>query len=128
MIFKSILHNLTRRVSPAVEKGARAIPAVNRRIEAQYDDLMAGLEPSLKPYRDGLVSRAHLPEAGLERAAILHEMSELRDRRQARWRDLRLRGRLSWRRRPRRLPESGLRPHLADQPATCRRLAEHRQV
>jgi glutamate/tyrosine decarboxylase-like PLP-dependent enzyme len=70
-----------------VEKGARAIPAVNRRIEAQYDDLMAGLEPSLKPYRDDTVSHAHLPEAGLERAAILHEMSELRDREQARWRD-----------------------------------------
>ena len=87
MSLKSTLNHLTRRLSPKVEKGVRAIPAVNRRIEAQYDGLMVDLEASLKPYRDDTVSHARLPDAGLERAAILHEMSELRDREQARWRD-----------------------------------------
>lgn len=87
MSLKSTLNRLTRRLSPTVEKGVRAIPAVNRRIEAQYDDLMIDLEPSLKPYRDETATHARLPESGLAHEVILREMAALRDREQARWRD-----------------------------------------
>ena len=87
MSLKSMLNNLTRRLSPTVEKSLRAIPAVNRRIESQYDDLMVDLEASLKPYRSDTVSHDRLPESGLAREAVLREMTDLRDREQARWRD-----------------------------------------
>jgi glutamate/tyrosine decarboxylase-like PLP-dependent enzyme len=65
----------------------RRVPAVNRRIEAQYDDLLADLESSLKPYRGDTTSHAQLPERGLARAEVLDEMAALRDREEARWRD-----------------------------------------
>lgn len=87
MSLKSTLNRLTRRLAPTVEKGLRRVPALNRRIEAQYDGLMADLESSLKPYREVTPSHARLPENGLEREAILEEMADLRDREEARWRD-----------------------------------------
>jgi len=52
MSLKNQWKKLQARVAAPVEKGLRAIPGVNNRIEAQYDELMGDLEETLKPYRD----------------------------------------------------------------------------
>jgi glutamate/tyrosine decarboxylase-like PLP-dependent enzyme len=87
MSLRSQLQHLQARFAPAVEKGLRTIPTVNRRLEAQYDGLMADLEPSLKPYRDEYPAHARLPQTGLTHADILREIEELQNREADRWRD-----------------------------------------
>ncbi len=87
MSLKTKIKQLRMRLAPSVEKSLRAIPAVNRRIEAQFDELMPELEKSLKPYRGELPERARLPEAGLGHDAVLREIETLRDREAARWVD-----------------------------------------
>jgi sphinganine-1-phosphate aldolase len=54
-------------------------------------DMLAGmaadLQKWLKPYKEGFVSFSRLPEAGMEREAILAEMEKLTSIEQARWKD-----------------------------------------
>lgn len=83
----SLTERLRRRFAPALERGLRAIPAVNRRIEAEYRPIMAELETSLKPYRDDYPVYRLLPEQGRPRADILREMADLQQREEARWRE-----------------------------------------
>jgi len=83
----SLKARLQRRFAPALEKGLRAIPAVNRRIEAEFTPIMAELETSLKPYRGDYATYARLPEAGRDRADILREVADLQQREEARWRE-----------------------------------------
>ncbi len=87
MSLKSQTKRLWMRLAPSVEKSLRAIPTVNRRIEAQFDELMPELEKSLKPYRDELPARARIPESGLDHTAVLREIETLRDREASRWID-----------------------------------------
>jgi sphinganine-1-phosphate aldolase len=75
------------RVLAAAERALTAIPLARRRIEQEYDGLMAGLEESLKPYRGEFATYVRLPAAGRDRAAILAEMQALREREEARWKD-----------------------------------------
>ncbi len=48
------------------EKRLKAIPAVNQRIEKEYDDMMAGMERVVKPYRDEFASFTQIPDVGAE--------------------------------------------------------------
>ena len=59
---------------------AKKVPFVRERIEAQYADLVAGMERSLKPYRDELPRHRALPTEGRARAALLAEMEALQRR------------------------------------------------
>lgn len=70
-----------------MERGLRAIPGVNDRIEAQYDELMVDLERSLKPYRSDFPGYSRLPQQGHDRESILHEMENLVRLEEERWRD-----------------------------------------
>jgi glutamate/tyrosine decarboxylase-like PLP-dependent enzyme len=74
---------LLSRLEPTLQK----IPAVNRRIEAQYETLMADLEPALKPYRDTFTTYAQLPTNGRAHDDILREIQTLKELEEARWRD-----------------------------------------
>ena len=76
-----------RRGAPALERGLRAVPTVNRRLEARYEEMLVPLEASLKPYRGDYPAYSRLPEQGRDRAAILSEIEELKEREEARWRD-----------------------------------------
>ncbi len=91
MGFTDFVMRLLGRVPPGVvaagERRLKAIPAVRRQLDKEYDGLMAGLEPSLKPYRGEFPAYDRLPPAGRPRQEILREMEALRDREAARWRD-----------------------------------------
>lgn len=84
---RETIRNLVRRAAPSVERGLRAIPAVNRRVEAEFEPILAELETALKPYRDDYPVYAQLPELGRDRADILRELEETQAREEARWRD-----------------------------------------
>lgn len=87
MKWKGLRHALHNRVLSLLEPGLKAIPAVNRRIEAQYETLMAEVESSLKPYRDTFATYTRLPAHGRDRDDILSEMQALKEREESRWRD-----------------------------------------
>lgn len=78
---------LGTRVAHAFEAALRRIPAVRRRLEAQYDALLAELEPGLNPYRNERPSCLRLPATGRARDEILAEMERLATRETTRWRD-----------------------------------------
>jgi glutamate/tyrosine decarboxylase-like PLP-dependent enzyme len=63
---------------------AKKIPFVRNKMEAQYASMVAGMEKSLKPYRDELPRHRALPAAGRERVAILREMEALQQREEPR--------------------------------------------
>jgi sphinganine-1-phosphate aldolase len=70
-----------------VEKGLKAIPGVNQRIEMEYDGMMEELESSVKPYRGEFPSFTRIPDQGRDRAEILREMDVMRTREEAQWKD-----------------------------------------
>lgn len=75
------------RVPARLERGLRAVPAVNRRLEAQYDELMDELETSLKPYRDDYPTYATLPAHGRDHADILRDIETFNRLEQPRWQE-----------------------------------------
>lgn len=79
--------SLKRRFMASAEKTLKAIPVVNKRIEKEYGEMMADLEPSVKPYKDKFPSFTRIPETGRERGAILQEMEAMRAHEEAIWRD-----------------------------------------
>jgi sphinganine-1-phosphate aldolase len=78
---------LPPRATAVLERWLTGIPAVRREIEGQYDDIMSGLEDSLKPYRDEFPSYGHLPSEGQRRDQILEEMAGFLQRETSRWQD-----------------------------------------
>ena len=75
------------RLLKVIEKGVKSVPGVQGRINKQYDELLSGLELSLKPYRKDFATFSRLPETGRDRGEILSEMETLKDREQKRWKD-----------------------------------------
>ncbi|MGB9753319.1 pyridoxal phosphate-dependent decarboxylase family protein [Roseiflexus castenholzii] len=76
-----------RRAVAAFEAILHRIPAVQRRLEARYEALLADIEPSLKPYRNELPAITRLPSIGRSRDEILDEMRRLAERETPRWRE-----------------------------------------
>lgn len=70
-----------------VEKRLKKIPSVRRKIEKEYDEMMGGLEASLKPYKDRFPTFTKLPQTGRGREEILREMESLREQEEAHWKD-----------------------------------------
>ncbi|MCP4360344.1 MAG: aminotransferase class V-fold PLP-dependent enzyme [Chloroflexi bacterium] len=81
------LKGILSKLAPTLETSLKAIPAVHRRIEAQYDEMMAELETSLKPYRDDFTTYKALPEHGRNPDDILKEMQTLKKLEETRWQD-----------------------------------------
>src|SRR5574341_749461 len=82
-----LLSHLNPRWVAALEKRLRKIPAVQRQIQKETQSIGAGLEASLKPYRDDFSRYTCLPSIGRQREGILAEMQSLKDREEARWKE-----------------------------------------
>lgn len=74
-------------VSRFIEKKMKAVPAVKKQIDKQYDGMMDDLEKSLKPYKGKYDAYSTLPTAGISREEVLRKMHELADQEQDRWKD-----------------------------------------
>jgi sphinganine-1-phosphate aldolase len=70
-----------------IEKRIRYIPSIGIKIDKEYDDMMAGLEGSVKPYKGKIPSFIEIPEKGRERADILHDMEAMRAEEESHWKD-----------------------------------------
>ncbi len=91
MNWEELLFNNIGRLPPQlvkwIEKRLRNIPSVSQKIEKEYDEMMADLESSLKPYKGEFASFTKIPEIGRAREEILQEMEALHDHEQAIWED-----------------------------------------
>ncbi len=85
-LFKN-LGKLNPRLVAWIEKRLRNIPSVSQKIEGEYDEMMADLESSVKPYKDLFPSFTQIPETGRARADILRELESLRAQEEAQWKD-----------------------------------------
>jgi sphinganine-1-phosphate aldolase len=85
-LFKN-LGRLNPRVVKWVEKRVRKIPSLNQKIEKEYDDMMADLEGSVKPYKDKFSTFTQLPQTGRDRDEILHEMESMHAHEDEIWKD-----------------------------------------
>lgn len=74
-------------VSRFLEKRMKAIPAVRKQIEKQYEGMTDDLEKSLKPYKGKTEEFKALPSAGINREDILKKMHDLASQEQDRWKD-----------------------------------------
>ncbi len=68
-----------------LERRLKRIPAVRRRIEREYDSLLAELESDLKPYAAKFPAVTRLPADGIPRDDILAQMEAMQQRESARW-------------------------------------------
>lgn len=85
-----LMKHIGKLPAPAVawlEKRLKKIPSISRKIEKEYDDVMDGLESSLKPYRGEFPVFAKLPQTGRSHREILREMEALREKEEAHWKD-----------------------------------------
>ncbi|HUH98887.1 MAG TPA: aminotransferase class V-fold PLP-dependent enzyme [Anaerolineales bacterium] len=71
----------------AAERYLKRIPRFRAIIEKEYDEMLSGMEASLKPYRRDFPSYAKLPEVGRGRAEIMGEMNAIQAHEESRWRD-----------------------------------------
>jgi len=69
------------------EKTLKAIPGISKKIEKEYDGMMADLESSVKPYKGKFPAFTQIPEMGRARADILRDMQAMRDREEETWKD-----------------------------------------
>ncbi len=81
------LGGINPRLLAFAEKRLKALPGVNQEIEKEYDEMMAALEGSVKPYKDKFTSFTEIPEIGRDRTEILHEMEAMRKQEETHWKD-----------------------------------------
>ena len=81
------LERLNPRVAATAERLALAVPAVRARLDREYEQLLAGVEGSVKPYRGEAASFPRLPEHGLGAGEALATVEDLAGRERARWHD-----------------------------------------
>jgi sphinganine-1-phosphate aldolase len=91
MNWEEFLFNNIGRLPPRlvkwIEKRLRNIPSVSQKIEKEYDEMMADLEGSVKPYKGKFASFTKIPETGRSREEILGEMEALHTHEQGIWKN-----------------------------------------
>lgn len=70
-----------------LERRLKRIPRFKAMLEKEYDELLSGMEESLKPYRKDFITYTKLPSAGRKREEIIEEMNAIKAREESRWRD-----------------------------------------
>ena len=70
-----------------VERYMKRIPSVRATLEKEYDEMLGGMEGSLKPYRKDFTTFSKLPQAGRDHEEIMSEMEAIKEREESRWRD-----------------------------------------
>jgi len=91
MDWEDFLYKNMGRMNPRivawVEKMLKKNPSFNRKVGKEYDEIMAELEGSLKPYKGKFTTFTKIPAQGRNRAEILREMQEIRTREESTWKD-----------------------------------------
>ena len=82
----ALLSHLPPALVAKLERGVDKLPPARRRLERLYDEIVAGLDAAVHPYKGVLPAYRSLPPSGRSREAILAEMAALQEQEGARWR------------------------------------------
>lgn len=69
------------------ERYMKRIPGIRAMLEKEYDEMLGGMEGSLKPYRKDFTTFSKLPQNGRGRDEIVTEMQDIKAHEESRWRD-----------------------------------------
>jgi sphinganine-1-phosphate aldolase len=83
----TVLRRAGDEAAALAERGAMAVPFVRRRVEREYDRMLAELEPAVKPYGRERAPLIRLPAEGRDREELLNEIAALAEREAHKWRD-----------------------------------------
>ena len=86
-ILEGRLGSVNPRILTWVFDKAKKIPAVKRKLDAEYDGLIADLAEVVKPYREQFDSVPALPEEGRGREEILEQMRAMKALEEKKWKD-----------------------------------------
>jgi len=87
-MIRALMAGVGRWIRPLLsrfERPLRAVPGMERRLEAEYAAVLRELEPTLKPYRD-LPGFSRLPREGQSPEWVFQHLQTLAAREEARWR------------------------------------------
>ncbi len=76
--------NIKKKAFEIIENTAKKIPAINRMLEKEYDNLLADIEKSAKPYKN-TKSYASIPKLGISKEEILKKMTEFQQKEEDIW-------------------------------------------
>ena len=83
----NILGKLNPRFVAFLEKHLKTIPSFKAKIDKQYDEVMADLEKSAKPYKNKFTVFTEIPASGRSHADILYDMETMRTTEESHWKD-----------------------------------------
>ncbi len=63
----------------------RATPHVRKRMEGEYDKILAEMETTVRPYKDSYTVYSSIPGKGRDRGEILKEMEQIGDAETSKW-------------------------------------------
>jgi len=91
MDIQKISDSFIGRINPRLVSWAfkylKAVPAVRRKLEKEFEGLMKDIERQVKPYSKTFTTYTGIPEKGIERDDILKQMEEFKALEEARWKD-----------------------------------------
>lgn len=83
----NIFKNWTQKIRGFVFKYIKKLPAIQRRIEKEYAEIMEKLESSLKPYKNKFTRHTELPQDGIAQKQILDMMTAMKQEEESRWKN-----------------------------------------
>ncbi|MBW2434817.1 MAG: aminotransferase class V-fold PLP-dependent enzyme [Deltaproteobacteria bacterium] len=84
---EGLLGRLNPRIATWLFNRLKNLPAVERKVEQEFDNLLHDLEKVVKPYRQQFEVHATLPDTGREASDILAEMRALSEQEESKWKD-----------------------------------------
>ncbi len=81
------LNLLNPRRRARLERWIKSLPFIQKKIDQETDEILFGLEDSIKPYREGFSTFRALPEIGIDQQEILGQLGQIKTQEEDRWKD-----------------------------------------
>ena len=86
-ISEGFIGKINPRIATWLFDRVKNLPAIERRVESEFNDLLTEIESVVKPYRGKTETHADIPDKGREASVIIKEMQALSDLEQSKWED-----------------------------------------
>ncbi|MFW6081750.1 MAG: pyridoxal phosphate-dependent decarboxylase family protein [Desulfosalsimonas sp.] len=86
-LIEKVLYRLPGGISARLFETVRRVPSVRASIEKEMDEMMAHMRDSVKPYKGRTEEFLQMPDAGLQKEAVIGIMEDLQEKESAKWKD-----------------------------------------
>ena len=84
-LIEKVLYRLPEGISAKLFDSIKGLPVVRDAIEKEMDEMMADIKKSVKPYSGEVEQFAAMPDAGLEKTAVLDLMKTIQAKESGKW-------------------------------------------